>query len=73
MFDFTKMMCYHMIVNRRQTRISFHEAIPADTGRRTGGTAMNEMLYGGVLGVIAGLAMNRIAVFQVKRRTNESA
>ena len=34
---------------------------------------MNEMLYGGVIGMIAGLAMNRIAVFQVKRRTKESA
>lgn len=34
---------------------------------------MNEMLYGGALGIVAGLAMNRIAVFQVKRRTEESA
>ncbi len=33
---------------------------------------MNEMLYGGALGIVAGLAMNRIAVFQVKRRTEES-
>ena len=33
---------------------------------------MDEMLYGGALGVVAGLAMNRIAVFQVKRRTEES-
>ena len=34
---------------------------------------MNEMLYGAAIGMIAGLAMNRIAVFQVKRRTEESA
>ncbi len=34
---------------------------------------MNEMLYGGALGIVAGLAMNRIAVFQVRRRTDESA
>lgn len=34
---------------------------------------MNEMLYGGALGIVAGLAMNRIAVFQVRRRTEESA
>ena len=33
---------------------------------------MNEMLYGGAIGMLAGLAMNRIAVFQVKRRTEES-
>ena len=34
---------------------------------------MNEMLYGGAIGLVAGLAMNRIAVFQVKRRTEDSA
>lgn len=34
---------------------------------------MNEMLYGGVLGMASGLAFNRIAAFQVRRRTDDSA
>ncbi|MBQ6268138.1 MAG: prepilin peptidase [Clostridia bacterium] len=34
---------------------------------------MTELLYGGAIGIVAGLAMNRIAVFQVKRRSEESA
>ena len=34
---------------------------------------MNDLLYGGAIGIVAGLAMNRIAVFQVKRRTEDSA
>lgn len=33
---------------------------------------MNEMLYGGAIGLVSGLAFNRIAAFQVKRRTDES-
>ncbi|MBQ7489119.1 MAG: prepilin peptidase [Bacteroidales bacterium] len=75
MFDFSKTMCYDDIVNRSQTPNNVTKSSPADTdsGRRTGGTTMSEMLYGGAIGVIAGLAMNRIAVFQVKRRTTESA
>lgn len=73
MFDFYKKKCYHSIVNRSQTQSNVYKALPAGTGRRTGGTTMNEMLYGGAIGVVAGLAMNRIAVFQVKRRTEESA
>lgn len=32
---------------------------------------MNEMLLGGALGIAAGLAFNRIAVFQVKKRTED--
>lgn len=32
---------------------------------------MNTMLTGGIAGVAAGLAFNRIAVFQVKRRTDD--
>ena len=34
---------------------------------------MYDMLYGGLLGVAAGLAFNRVAVFQVKRRTEDSS
>lgn len=34
---------------------------------------MNEMLTGGIAGVAAGLAFNRVAVFQVKRRTEDEA
>lgn len=33
---------------------------------------MNEMLYGGAIGLVSGLAFNRIAAFQVKRRTEDS-
>ncbi|MCQ2484065.1 MAG: hypothetical protein MJ168_01880 [Clostridia bacterium] len=33
---------------------------------------MNEMLYGGAIGLVAGLAFNRIAAFQVKQRTEDS-
>ena len=31
------------------------------------------MLYGGILGLLAGLAFNRITLFQIKRRTSETA
>ncbi|MBQ3006071.1 MAG: prepilin peptidase [Clostridia bacterium] len=34
---------------------------------------MIDIIYGGVLGLLAALAFNRIAVFQVKKRTDESA
>jgi len=34
---------------------------------------MNEMIYGGLLGTAAGVVFNRVAVFQVKRRTEDSA
>lgn len=34
---------------------------------------MYDMLYGGLLGIAAGLAFNRVAVFQVKRRTEDSS
>ncbi len=34
---------------------------------------MNEMLTGGIAGVAAGLAFNRITVFQVKQRTEDEA
>ena len=73
MFDISKTVCYHNIVDRSQMKRSVYKSFPADTGRSTGGTTMNEMLYGGAIGMIAGLAMNRIGVFQVKRRTEESA
>lgn len=33
---------------------------------------MNEMLYGGAIGLVSGLAFNRIAAFQVKQRTEDS-
>lgn len=34
---------------------------------------MIEIIYGGVLGILAALALNRIALFQIKRRTKETA
>ena len=34
---------------------------------------MVDVIYGGMLGLLAGLAFQRITVFQVKRRTNESS
>ena len=34
---------------------------------------MIEIVYGGLLGILAALAFNRIAIFQIKRRTNENA
>jgi len=34
---------------------------------------MIEIVYGGLLGILAALAFNRIAIFQVKRRTDENA
>lgn len=34
---------------------------------------MVEILYGGALGILAALAFNRIAVFQVQKRTQETA
>lgn len=34
---------------------------------------MVNALYGGVLGLLAGLAFNRITLFQIKRRTSETA
>lgn len=34
---------------------------------------MSDMIYGGVLGILAALAFNRISLFQIKRRTDESA
>ena len=34
---------------------------------------MIEIIYGGLLGILAALAFNRIAIFQIKRRTDESA
>ncbi len=34
---------------------------------------MIEIVYGGLLGVLAALAFNRIAIFQIKRRTDENA
>lgn len=34
---------------------------------------MIDALYGGVLGMIAALAFNRISVFQIKRRTDETS
>ena len=33
---------------------------------------MIEIVYGGMLGVLAALAFNRISIFQIKRRTDES-
>ncbi len=66
------MVCYDEIVNRSLIQSNVYNSFPADTGRRAGGTTMYDLLYGGALGVVAGLAMNRIAVFQVKRRTEES-
>ncbi|MBR3779600.1 MAG: prepilin peptidase [Clostridia bacterium] len=34
---------------------------------------MVEIVYGGLLGILAALAFNRIAIFQIKRRTDENA
>lgn len=34
---------------------------------------MIEIVYGGMLGILAALAFNRISIFQIKRRTNENA
>ncbi len=34
---------------------------------------MIDIIYGGVLGILAALAMNRISLFQIKRRTKETA
>lgn len=34
---------------------------------------MIETVYGGALGILAALAFNRIAIFQIKRRTDENA
>lgn len=34
---------------------------------------MVNVLYGGILGLLAGLAFNRITLFQIKRRTSETA
>lgn len=34
---------------------------------------MIDIVYGGMLGVLAALAFNRISIFQVKRRTDENA
>lgn len=34
---------------------------------------MIEIVYGGLLGILAALAFNRIAIFQIKRRTDENA
>ncbi len=34
---------------------------------------MIETVYGGVLGILAALAFNRISIFQIKRRTDENA
>ena len=34
---------------------------------------MIDMIYGGVLGLLAALAFNRIAIFQIKKRTDENA
>lgn len=34
---------------------------------------MIEIVYGGLLGTLAALALNRIAIFQIKRRTDENA
>ncbi len=34
---------------------------------------MIDIIYGGVLGLLAALAFNRIAIFQVKKRTDENA
>lgn len=34
---------------------------------------MIEIVYGGLLGILAALAFNRIAIFQIKRRTDETA
>lgn len=34
---------------------------------------MIEAIYGGMLGILAALAFNRIAIFQIKRRTDENA
>ena len=33
---------------------------------------MIEIVYGGMLGILAALAFNRIAIFQIKRRTDEN-
>lgn len=34
---------------------------------------MIEVVYGGMLGILAALAFNRISIFQIKRRTDENA
>ena len=34
---------------------------------------MVETIYGGALGTLAALAFNRIAIFQIKRRTQETS
>ena len=34
---------------------------------------MVEIVYGGLLGILAALAFNRIAIYQIKRRTDENA
>ncbi len=34
---------------------------------------MIDIVYGGVLGILAALAFNRIAIFQIKKRTEETA
>lgn len=34
---------------------------------------MVEIVYGGMLGILAALVFNRIAIFQIKRRTDENA
>ena len=34
---------------------------------------MTDIIYGGALGLLAALAFNRIAIFQIKQRTDESS
>ena len=58
---------------RKAVTKRFAEKIHAECGEQLnqGGTTMNEMLTGGIAGLAAGLAFNRISVFQVKRRTDD--
>ena len=34
---------------------------------------MVDIVYGGVLGVLSALAFNRISIFQIKKRTDETS
>ena len=73
--DIHKKACYDKAVNKSKPQTTKFTRQPRLTrnGRAGGGKTMKEMLYGGLFGITAGLAFNRVAVFQVKRRTEDSA
>ena len=73
--DMFKNRCYDKAVNKSKTKTTEFTRQPRLTRNSgaEGGKTMNGMLYGGLAGIAAGLAFNRVAVFQVKRRTEDSA